>query len=61
MFGPSPGTYNIAQVYYPLNYNIYNYGVGAEYSSGDGLWTVGAKYDGSFFQEPRLGSYLVEP
>jgi len=28
MFGPSPGTYNIAQVYYPLNYDIYNYGVG---------------------------------
>jgi putative beta-barrel porin MtrB/PioB len=50
MFGPSPGTYNIAQVYYPLNYDIYNYGVGAEYSGGDGLWTIGAKYDGSFFK-----------
>ncbi|HTR25752.1 MAG TPA: MtrB/PioB family outer membrane beta-barrel protein [Terriglobales bacterium] len=48
MFGPSPGTYNIAQVFQPINYDIYNYGVGAEYSGG--WWTVGAKYNGSFFK-----------
>jgi hypothetical protein len=48
MFGPNPGTYNIAQVYQPINYDIYNYGVGAEYSTGH--WTLGAKYDGSFFK-----------
>ena len=48
MFGPNPGTYNIAQVFQPINYDIYNYGVGAEYAAD--WWTVGAKYNGSFFK-----------
>lgn len=48
MFGPNPGTFNIAQVFQPIQYNIYNYGVGAEYSAEG--WTLGAKYNGSFFK-----------
>jgi MtrB/PioB family decaheme-associated outer membrane protein len=48
MFGPSPGTYNISQVTQPVNYDIYNYGVGVEYAAD--WWTLGAKYNGSFFE-----------
>jgi len=48
MFGPNPGTYNIAQTYQPVSYDIYNYGVGVEYAAD--WWTVGAKYNGSFFK-----------
>jgi MtrB/PioB family decaheme-associated outer membrane protein len=48
MFGPSPGSYNVAQVSQPIEYDIYNYGVGADYSKD--WWTVGFKYDGSFFK-----------
>jgi MtrB/PioB family decaheme-associated outer membrane protein len=48
MFGPSPGTYNATQVFQPIEYDIYNYGVGADYSKD--WWTVGFKYDGSFFK-----------
>ncbi len=48
MFGPSPGTYNVSQVFQPIEYDIYNYGVGADYSKD--WWSVGFKYDGSFFK-----------
>ena len=48
MFGPSPGSYNISQVFQPIQYDIYNYGVGVDYAKD--WWTVGFKYDGSFFK-----------
>jgi MtrB/PioB family decaheme-associated outer membrane protein len=48
MFGPNPGAYNITELYQPIQYYTYNYGVGAQYAK-DG-WVGGIKYQGSFFE-----------
>ena len=54
MFGPSPGSYNISQVFQPIEHDIYNYGVGVDYAKD--WWTVGFKYDGSLTASPFMTS-----
>lgn len=48
LFGPNPGTYNITEIYEPIQYYIYNYGVGVQYARNG--WVAGFKYQGSFFR-----------
>ncbi len=50
LFGPNPGSYNVTQLYQPVSYYIYNYGTGVEYANPN--WSLGFKYDGSFFRNP---------
>ena len=45
--GPSPGSYNITELAEPIDYQIHNIELGAEYA-GNG-WTLGVKYNGSLF------------
>jgi MtrB/PioB family decaheme-associated outer membrane protein len=46
-FGPSPGSYNNTELPEPIDYQTHNVEVGGEYA-GKG-WSVGLKYNGSFF------------
>lgn len=48
LFGPNPGTYNITELFEPISYHTYNYGAGIEYANG--TWSLGFRYDGSFFR-----------
>jgi MtrB/PioB family decaheme-associated outer membrane protein len=48
LFGPSPGEYNIAEIYEPIQYYTYNYGVGVQYAKNG--YFLGAQYQGSFFR-----------
>jgi MtrB/PioB family decaheme-associated outer membrane protein len=47
VFGPSPGSYNITELLEPIDYHTNNVEFGGEYA-GNG-WSVGLKYNGSFF------------
>ena len=47
MFGTSPGTYKVNELWVPTQYYTYNFGTGMEYAK-DG-WVVGFQYQGSFF------------
>lgn len=48
VFGPSPGVFNVTELFAPVEYDTYNYGVGVEYANHG--WVVGFKYEGSFFR-----------
>lgn len=50
MFGPDDGNNNITELFEPIDYDTYNYGVGIQYANG--TWSLGFKYDGSFFHNP---------
>ena len=47
LIGTSPGTYNIVELFEPIDYRIHNYEVGAEYARRG--WSLAFKYQGSFF------------
>jgi MtrB/PioB family decaheme-associated outer membrane protein len=47
MFGASPGSYKVNELWAPTQYYTYNFGTGVEYAK-DG-WLVGFQYQGSFF------------
>ena len=47
LFGSSPGSFNITELAEPINYQTHNVELGGEYT-GNG-WSVGLKYNGSFF------------
>jgi MtrB/PioB family decaheme-associated outer membrane protein len=47
LFGSSPGSYNITELPEPIDYQTHNVELGGEYA-GKG-WSVGLKYNGSFF------------
>ena len=49
LFGPSPGTYNINELWVPTQYHTYNFGTGVEYANNG--WMLGLQYQGSFFQD----------
>ncbi len=51
LFGPSPGTYGINELFEPIDYRIHNYEVGAEYARRG--WSLAFKYQGSFFNNPN--------
>ena len=48
MFGPNPSSYNISELFQPIEYDTYNYGVGIQWTNG--TWLLGLQYDGSFFK-----------
>jgi MtrB/PioB family decaheme-associated outer membrane protein len=47
LFGPSPGNYNIVELPEPIDYQMHNVELGAEYATD--WWSLGLKYNGSFF------------
>jgi MtrB/PioB family decaheme-associated outer membrane protein len=47
MFGGSPGNYNIVELPEPIDYQMHNVELGGEYAAEK--WSVGLKYNGSFF------------
>jgi MtrB/PioB family decaheme-associated outer membrane protein len=47
MFGTSPGTYKVNELWTPVQYYTYNFGTGMEYQKNG--WLVGFQYQGSFF------------
>jgi MtrB/PioB family decaheme-associated outer membrane protein len=47
LFGPNPGAFNITELAEPIDYQTHNVELGAEYA-GNG-WSLGLKYNGSFF------------
>lgn len=49
LFG-SPGSFNINELFEPIDYRIHNYEVGAEYARHG--WSLAFKYQGSFFNNP---------
>jgi hypothetical protein len=48
MFGPNPGSYNVSEIFQPIEYDTYNYGAGVQWANG--TWLLGLQYDGSFFK-----------
>ncbi len=48
LFGPNPGSFNITEILQPYEYDIYNYGAGAEWARNGLL--LGFQYQGSFFR-----------
>ena len=48
MFGPSPGSFNINELFVPIQYHTYNFGTGVEYARNG--WVLGFQYQGSFFR-----------
>src|ERR1017187_9469884 len=47
MFGTSPGTCKVNELWVPTQYYTYNFGTGVEYAKNG--WLVGFQYQGSFF------------
>jgi MtrB/PioB family decaheme-associated outer membrane protein len=47
MFGGSPGNFNITELPEPIDYQMHNVELGGEYAAEK--WSVGLKYNGSFF------------
>lgn len=47
MFGTSPGTYKVNELWVPTQYYTYNFGTGVEYAKNG--WLLGFQYQGSFF------------
>ena len=47
MFGTSPGTYKVNELWVPTQYYTYNFGTGTEYAKNG--WMVGFQYQVSFF------------
>ncbi|MGA7871339.1 MAG: MtrB/PioB family outer membrane beta-barrel protein [Candidatus Binatus sp.] len=47
MFGSSPGTFKVNELWVPTQYYTYNFGAGAEYAKNG--WMLGFQYQGSFF------------
>jgi MtrB/PioB family decaheme-associated outer membrane protein len=68
MFGPNPGSYNVSELFQPIEYDTYNYGAGAQWANG--RWLFGLQYDGSFFknqystltwQNPNIWDQMTGP
>ncbi|HXR34622.1 MAG TPA: MtrB/PioB family outer membrane beta-barrel protein, partial [Candidatus Binataceae bacterium] len=49
LFGSSPGTYKVNELWVPTQYYTYNFGAGVEYAKNG--WLLGFQYQGSFFQD----------
>lgn len=49
LFGASPGTFNINELWVPTQYHTYNFGTGVEYARNG--WMLGLQYQGSFFHD----------
>ncbi len=47
LFGTSPGTFKVNELFVPIQYYTYNFGTGMEYAKNG--WLVGFQYQGSFF------------
>ena len=47
MFGSSPGSYKVNELWVPTQYYTYNFGTGVEYAKNG--WLLGFQYQGSFF------------
>ncbi len=48
LFGSSPGTYKVNELWVPTQYHTYNFGAGVEYANNG--WLLGFRYQGSFFR-----------
>ena len=49
LFGASPGSYKVNELWVPTQYHTYNFGTGVEYAKNG--WLLGFQYQGSFFQD----------
>jgi MtrB/PioB family decaheme-associated outer membrane protein len=47
LFGPSPGTYNVSELWVPTQYYTYNFGTGVDWAKNG--WFLGFQYQGSVF------------
>jgi len=47
MFGTSPGSFKVNELWVPTQYYTYNFGTGVEYAKNG--WLLGFQYQGSFF------------
>jgi len=47
LFGASPGSYKVNELFVPIQYYTYNFGTGVEYAKNG--WLLGFQYQGSFF------------